>query len=442
MSTLKVVLHVDLKNIMSFFYLTAVKGDIPVHLLEEIAIQRLRYLKGILKEESIEYNEYLIEGSIYDNIGHFILCIVTILCGDVEFRKCFIKAERDLFKRRITSINGYDLRCFSKKLLRSIRKQPTTPTHVDALKTLCEHLIIKDLAQHVCSPNHASECSTHSVKLHFKHCLPFIAKRQVELHNGIASVPCGKWKQFMNILFSTNLSQRLINTNLSSLGMDPRLSNLLVKLSKEITTMTSRNYSSNVLFSRNVDNESSFFPPCMLNLHQQLRKKHRLSHTQRFHYSLFLKDIGMPIEEAIDFWRFEYQQAPHGSHSCCHSWEKDEKKYLYGIRHMYGLEGCRKNYASVNCQRIQSVDNACSEGGCPFKVFETSRMNEILNLHSNEALTSQINELRLRHQYTSACILYLQTKHMEGGTNCDMGNVSFNFTPVKYYANVLKKMNC
>lgn len=60
---------------MSFFYLTAVKGDIPVHLLEEISLERLRYLKAILKDDQVAYNEYLIEGSVYDNIGHFLLCI-------------------------------------------------------------------------------------------------------------------------------------------------------------------------------------------------------------------------------------------------------------------------------------------------------------------------------------------------------------------------------
>lgn len=426
---------------MSFFYLTAVKGDIPIHLLEEIALERLQYLKAILKDDQPVYNEYLIEGSIYDNIGHFILCIVTIMIGDVEFRRFFLKTETNVFKRRIFSISGYDLRCFAKKLLRSIRKQLNTPSYIEALATLCEHLTVKDLAQHVCSSNHNNECSIHNISLHFKHCLSLVAKRQVELRNGTAFISCGQWKQFLTILFCTNLNQRLSNTNLTSLNMDPRMSDLLVKLRRQITPVNSLNSSTNILLSKNVDSMSLLFPPCMLNLHQQLRRKHRLSHTQRFHYSLFLKDIGMPIEEAINFWQLEYCQAPNGTHSCCHNWERDEKKYLYGIRHMYGLEGCRKNYASVNCQRIQSTDSTCSEGGCPFKVFETSRMNEILDIDCNAMLASNINELKLKHRYTSACILFMQNKYRCSEIDCDIDNASFNFTPVKYYTNVTKTMD-
>lgn len=426
---------------MSFFYLTAVKGDIPVHLLEEISLERLRYLKAILKDDQVAYNEYLIEGSVYDNIGHFLLCIVCIMSEENEFTRFFLKSEQEMFRRRISAISAYDLRCFAKKLLRSIRKHATVSIYIDALKKLCEHMTIKDLAQHVCSTSHTIQCSSHKISLHFKMCLPFIAKRLVELQNGIAYIPCGRWKQFLTILFCSNLNERLSKTNLTSLEIDPRISELVLKVRREISPIINNNNGSNVLLSKNVDGASLLFPPCMLNLHQQLCKRHRLSHTQRFHYSLFLKDIGMPIDEAIDFWRCEYRQNPNGSHSCCHSWEKDEKKYLYGIRHMYGLEGCRKNYASVNCQRIQSVDSSCSEGGCPFKVFETSRMVQILDIPANDPLMSQINELKLKHQYASACILYLQNKYLDT-SNCDIQNASFNFTPVKYYMNVLNKNNC
>ncbi|XP_028174309.1 DNA primase large subunit-like [Ostrinia furnacalis] len=429
---------------MSFFYLNAVKGDIPVHLLEEIALERLRYLQAILKNDQITYyNEYLIEGSIYDNIGHFVLCIVCIMCKETEFTRFLLKSEQELFRRRLSAISAYDLRSFSKKLLRSIRKQESTPVYIDALKKLCEHMTVKDLAQHVCSPTHSVQCSVHKISLPFRHCLSFIAKRQVELQNGIAFITCGRWKQFLILLFCTNLNERLFKTKIGALEIDPRISELMLKVKREIRPLLSSKYDTNVLLSKNVDSVSSLFPPCMLNLHQCLRKKHRLSHMQRFHYSLFLKDIGMPIDEAVDFWRSEYRQSPNGNHSCCHNWEKDEKKYLYGIRHMYGLEGCRKNYNSVNCRIIQGVDNACSEGGCPFKVFESSRMAQILDISDHDPVLTQINELKRKQQYSSACILYLRNKCMNTSANCDIQNASFNFTPVKYYnINALNKNNC
>ncbi|KAI5634236.1 eukaryotic and archaeal DNA primase, large subunit domain-containing protein [Phthorimaea operculella] len=412
---------------MSFFYLTPVQGDMPVYLLETIVNKRLEYLKSVLRQDLQIYNEYVVEGSTYDNVGHFMLCVVVILGENFGVTQFFLKAELELFKRRLNSLSAYDMRFLCKKIIRTIKKQENTPLFIDPLQILCQHLVLKDVAHHICSTAHDRDCCKHNIKLHFKHCLSFVAKRQVEVQNGNVILPCGKWKQYLAQLFMTNLKYRLSKCNLSPLKSDPRVMEILAKLKNELPVIR-RNMGE--LLSKEVDITSKLFPPCMLNLHQYLRRKHRLSHTQRFYYSLFLKDIGMPVEEAVEFWRLEYRQIAN-SHSCSHNWERDEKKYLYSVRHMYGLEGCRKNYTSVSCQRIQSSDTSCSEGGCPFKSFDSQRLLQILksqnNLSDPEIL--QINELKRRHQYTSACLMYLQ-KSIHS-VDCD--NVSFNFSPVKYY---------
>ncbi|KAJ8718859.1 hypothetical protein PYW07_016415 [Mythimna separata] len=410
---------------MSFFYLTPVKGDLPAHLLEVILVNRLGHLKAIFSEEPPTYNEYIVEGSIYDNVGHFILCIITNLSENREFSEFVLKAELELFKRRLSALTAYEMRSFAKKLLRSIKKHDSIPTLIESLQVLCQHLMLKDIAQHICA-SHSSNCSVHNISLHFKQCLHLVARRQVEITNGVATIPCGRWKQYLISLFRENLLNRINKTDVTPLKSDSRIMELLRKMRKEFPLSKDM---TKVLLSRDVDSVSTFFPPCMLNLHQNLRRRHRLSHTQRFHYSLFLKDIGMPVEEAVGFWRAEYRLHPNGNHSCCHNWDKDEKKYMYGIRHMYGLEGCKKNYASVSCQRIQSIDNSCSEGGCPFKSFDYDKMVPLLK-NCSEPVLSQISELRRKGLYTSACMLFMQN----GDTmseNCD--NFSFNFNPVQYY---------
>lgn len=415
---------------MSFFYLTAVKGDIPVHLLEVIALNRLEYLKAILKDAPPVFSEYVIEGSIYDNVGHFMLCIAASLNENIEFSRFFIKAEIELFKRRLKSLSAYDMRIFAKKILRYTKKYKTPPSFIYPLKVLCEHLALKDIVQHV-SSFHGRECFEHNIKVNFIHCLSFVSKREVELNKGIASVPCGKWKQYLILLFKNNLLYK-INTNFVPVKSDSRINELLLKIKKEFFPFLNK---ANALLSKDVDNVSNYFPPCMLNLHRNLRTRHRLSHDQRFYYSLFLKDIGMPIEEAISFWKDEYKLSPNGNHSCCHNWEKDEKKYLYGIRHMYGLEGCRKSYRSVNCQRIQSNMGACSEGGCPFKAFDTCEMLKLLK-EPIKPLLPKIQELKKNNRYTSACMLTLNIN------DCD--NFPFNFTPVQYFmisSNILSNIS-
>ncbi|XP_053605317.1 uncharacterized protein LOC128672295 [Plodia interpunctella] len=421
---------------MSFFYLSPVKGNLPVHLLEEITTSRFQYLQDLVEGNNIAYNQFIVEGSIYDNVGHFMLCVAAILNKNVALTKFILKGEVELFKRRVGSLTAYDMRCFSKKLLRNIKKYDKIPSFIVPLQSLCQHLMLKDVAQHFCASAHMKECSQHHIKIHFRHCLPFIAKRQVEVQQGIALLPCGKWKQYLVLLFTMNIKSRLGNTDLTPLRSDPRINELLFRIRKETSILQNSRSEIRTLKSVDVDSVSASFPPCMLNLHRYLRNKHRLSHTQRFYYSLFLKDIGLNVNEAVDFWRAEYRQAPNGKHSCCHNWEKDEKKYLYGIRHMYGLEGGRKNYTSYNCKQIQSTDISCLEGGCPFKSFDEDNMMKILGLRRDDLLLSQINELKSKNMYTSACILFLEKKC---SIVCD-NTMSFNFSPVNFFQKSTSKI--
>ncbi|XP_050349162.1 DNA primase large subunit-like [Nymphalis io] len=410
---------------MSFFYLSPVKGDLQIYLLETIVIKRLEFLKTVFKRQNIAYNEYVVEGSVYDVVGHYMLCIIVILENNSEFTQFFIKAEESLFRHRLETLSAYDLRCFAKKLLRIIKKHPTNLHFLDSLSSLCQHLILKHVAQHFCSDACAESCSLHSIKVHFKDCLTFIAKRQVEVQNGIAYIPCSKWKIYLILLFKDNLRNRLAKTNLHSLQNDPRIADIVRLVRKEILTLNKPN--NNILRSNEVDDFSKLFPPCMLNLHQNLRNKHRLSHNQRFSYSLFLKDIGMPVDEAVTFWRIEYEQVPNGKHKCCHSWKNDEKKFIYGIRHLYGLEGGKKMYSSGSCLRLQGF----TEGGCPFKSFDNEAMLQLLDIKENDPSLSQIKKLQAQSQYTSACVLYLKKRFLSVSNSfCDS---SFNFSPVKYY---------
>ncbi|XP_039750962.1 DNA primase large subunit-like [Pararge aegeria] len=423
---------------MSFFYLAAVKGDMPVHLLETVVIKRLEYIKAIIANEELSYNEYVVEGSVYDVVGHYTLCIVAILEGREEFTQFIIKGEDSLFRRRLKALSAYDLRSFVKKLLRVIRKLHTEVYFLEPLRTLCQHLMLRDMAHHVCSLCN-EKCSLHSFTVKFKHCLTFIAKRQIVLKNGIAQIPCSKWKTYLVKLFNTNLKNRMVNTDLDVLRNDPRITELLKKVVKVIRPLKRHNI--NILRSVEVDITSKMFPPCMFNLHQHLRNTHRLTHDQRFLYSLFLKDLGMPVDEAIIFWRKEYALAPNGKSACCHNWAKDEKKFVYGIRHMYGLEGRRKEYSCRSCHQIQNSDTTYSEGGCPFKSFDNNKMEQILNISKTTPLLSHIRELKTQEKYTSACMMYLQYRRCNSNKspnlNCD--SIYFNFTPVKYYITLASK---
>lgn len=113
--------------------------------------------------------------------------------------------------------------------------------------------------------------------------------------------------------------------------------------------------SSSSLRHTDIENQVPNFLLCMQELHKILSSTGRLRHHARIRYTLFLKDIGLPVMENIAFWEDFYckPKLGHGG-GCCHSWEgSDKRRYTYGIRHLYGIEGSRRNYTSHSCTALQ-----------------------------------------------------------------------------------------
>lgn len=72
-------------------------------------------------------------------------------------------------------------------------------------------------------------------------------------------------------------------------------------------------------------NAYNHFPLCMKEMHDHVRKEHHLRHTGRVQYTLFLKGIGLPLDDVIKFWRGELtKKIPN---------EKFERSYVYNIKH-------------------------------------------------------------------------------------------------------------
>lgn len=50
------------------------------------------------------------------------------------------------------------------------------------------------------------------------------------------------------------------------------------------------------------------FPLCMRHLHESLKQNHHLKHYGRLQYNLFLKGIGLPVDESLKFFRGEFSK--------------------------------------------------------------------------------------------------------------------------------------
>ena len=109
---------------------------------------------------------------------------------------------------------------------------------------------------------------------------------------------------------------------------------------------------------------SESFPMCMRHSHEHIVEHHHIKHGGRMQYGLFLKGIGLSLEEALLFWRTEFGKTM--------GMDKFEKTYSYNIRHNYGKEGKRTDYTPYSCMKI-IMSNTPGTGdahGCPFRHFD------------------------------------------------------------------------
>jgi DNA primase large subunit len=123
---------------------------------------------------------------------------------------------------------------------------------------------------------------------------------------------------------------------------EDRLTPILDHLSKGFLAGVSSEYSSapesgEAVTAEMIDDLArKHFPMCMRTLHNNLRKDHHLKHQARLQYGLFLKVLGLSIEEAVAFWRKAFSGKVAD--------DKFTKEYLYNIKHNYGLVGKMANY--------------------------------------------------------------------------------------------------
>jgi len=172
------------------------------------------------------------------------------------------------------------------------------------------------------------------------------------------------------------------------------------------------------------------FPLCMRQLYGALKKKHHLTHNGRRQLQLYLKGIGLPLEEAIVFWKTEFTKSP----EC--SAEKFEKDYAYGIRHAYGKEGKRVNYTPHGCQQCIAADPGVRDDhGCPFKTLTCGehkngeKLHEMLtHMNISGGKSREIVDKAKNMHYQIACGMTFAALH--NGKEIDAGV----HTPHQYYA--------
>ncbi|XP_072590931.1 DNA primase large subunit isoform X3 [Vulpes vulpes] len=306
------------------FYLEPPSENISLIEFESLAIDRVKLLKavenlGVSYVKGIEPYQSKLENEIRrlkfsfresledeyeprrkDHISHFILRLAY--CQSEDLRRWFIQQEMDLLRFRFSILPKDKIRNFLKD------SHLQFEAISDEEKSLREQEILAS-SPSLCGSK--LDLDSESVyKIPFADALDLFRGRKVYLEGGFAYVPLRDIVAIVLNEFRAKLSKALALTarSLPAVQSDERLQPLLNHLSHSYTGQdyTIQKNAGKISLDQIDSLSTKSFPPCMRQLHKALRENHHLRHGGRMQYGLFLKGIGLTLEQALQFWKQEF----------------------------------------------------------------------------------------------------------------------------------------
>lgn len=313
-----------------------------------------------------------------DHLGHYVLRLA--FCRSEDLRRRFVKAETTLFRIRYET-NAYAER----EQILSSRDFNWTPVEKAEILKYREELLACYQGSKIERERIDSE---KFYKVKWTRVPDLVEKRRVFLSKGWAYVPGKEQSSIVFQEFQVLLEKALEMTarSLPRLDEDTRLIPILDNLSQGFLAGVPSDWGSSTgetsgdeIKAEMVDGlAKKHFPMCMGSLHETLRRDHHLKHFGRLQYGLFLKVLGLSIDEAVTFWRKSLRTVTD---------DQFNKEHKYNIRHSYGLEGKRANYPAKSCQQLLSPGPL--DHGCPYRHYSPENLQTaLLSAYSSMGLTS------------------------------------------------------
>lgn len=367
-------------------------------------------------------SQVLLDERRKDHFSHFILRLAY--CKSEDLRNWFVRQETSLFKLRFTAENPDDRDAFIKdaKLditsvsIDDILKEKLASDYSPALaKTVLPRLVADIKATYA---QHSMWDGAQPIVFYKTpfYCVPeLVARRSVLIIKGWAYVAQAERVILVVNAFKKALCESLEMTAkaLPRLDEDDRLVPVLNSLSKQYM---SKEYAPSgqkgVVTHDQIPQLESHFPPCMQSLAVAIKRDSHLKHTARLQYGLFLKGIGLTLEEALIFWRKSFNRMSDD--------EFNKKGYAYNIRYNYGMEGKRTNYTPYSCMKIISATPGPGEShGCPFRHYSQDNLVGMLQrLRVKDQDVQEIAKRSKEGHYQLACTrLFEVTRRGQAGAD-------------------------
>lgn len=411
------------------FYAIPPTGDVTLEEFEEWAIARLKVLAELeacqfrnrTPEETVEYMRPILNKHLplstnssrnseipmerkKDHYSHWTLRLAFASTQDLRQR--FARLETQLFKLRIQQDDLRERRSFIESL----------PMSWETVSEEEKSMWLNDLKA-------ATSLKRDEEPTWFKcdwEAVPdLVERRQVLLKRGKAYVHVREQTNMVVNEFSRQLESglELAARFLPRMDEDNRLAPILHHLSQsfvapdaEYAESSSIGDGANIT-AASIDGLSSQFPLCMQNLHRELRKNNHLKHFGRLQYTLFLKGIGLNLQECITFWRRSFKLITD---------DKFKSEYLYNIRHAYGDVGGDANrrgrgYTPYSCQKLltEALPSSGQNHGCPYRTYSPDNLIALLqNVGvSDRDLLKTVREDVGKQRYHIACNRVFESAH-------------------------------
>ena len=335
-----------------------------------------------------------------DQVSHFILRLAY--CKTEDLRRKFLQFECMLFKFRLERLSDVQRREF-------MAQNGLSYEQVSEQAKIERHDKLAGLA----GVTELRVISSTYYKIPFQMALSLITNRGVYLEGGFAYVPLQRLVSIIIMRFRTNLSRALLEAAnmFEHVSSDTRIGPLL----KGMNEIYAGNQYTNAaavdkLTWQGVEAAAdASMPLCMKNLHNSLKRDHKLKHWGRLQYGLFLKGAGLDLEDAMTFWESHFQKVM--------THEEFTKGYSYSFRHMYGKEGARKNYTPYSCMKIimGTPPEAGAFHGCPYRHASDVQLTSMLGalkIGGNE-VKSIVEKAKREGHYQLACQMHFEVTHPE-----------------------------
>jgi DNA primase large subunit len=333
-----------------------------------------------------------------DHLSHFILRLAY--CKTEDLRRWFLQQECELFRHRFELESSEGVSAFLR-----MNGMKYAPMESDAKMAILPQL-------KACTYGMLDDdvMRTDYFKVDFTEALDLVKGRRVFVTNGFAYVPRHDILSIIVAAFRAKLSKALAATSkaLPNLEEDSRLLPMLSNLSKQYlgTDYGTERKTGTVTPADIPQLAEESFPLCQRHPQSILTESHHLKHGARMQYGLFLKGIGLKLEDALLFWRSEFTKAMGA--------DKFEKNYSYNIRHNYGKEGKRTDYTPYSCMKIimSAAPAAGDAHGCPFRHADQETLRVRMHQYKVPApAISEISALVGNQHYQLACVKYFEATH-------------------------------